>query len=354
MSREYAASYSDVPDAPEQGIAACTMKQFPYMPEHCIEWARAMLFDTKFIEYPTLFNTLLKDRAAFVSRIRSADDMLVVLQELKSLIKAEKTFASCINLAIDQFYAQFNFKIHAMITNFPRDYKTPMLNDKGEKIGETDFWVGEHRFPEVCQFNSKDSLHVDFVFAMANLFAFAFGIPGMSIAERDKFDQVLTQTRVTTPTYVKPPSAKSAEEVAQIEGLIQELEQCDLSGCSELKVADFEKDDDANFHIDFITASSNLRAWNYHISQTSRFQCLITAGRIIPALCTTTAMIAGLTQLEFYKVVKGMPASTSFAALSTHFFEFSRPRNCFEVLCLFEFVSLVVYSSDCKMSSRAT
>ena len=73
-----AASYSDLPDAPETGIAACTMKQFPYMPEHCIEWARQALFDTKFIDYPTLFNTLLTDRASFVTRIRKADDMLVV------------------------------------------------------------------------------------------------------------------------------------------------------------------------------------------------------------------------------------------------------------------------------------
>ena len=31
--------------------------------------------------------------------------------------------------------------------------------------------------------------------------------------------------------------------------------------------ADFEKDQDLNFHIDFITAASNLRAANYRIKQ---------------------------------------------------------------------------------------
>lgn len=27
--------------------------------------------------------------------------------------------------------------------------------------------------------------------------------------------------------------------------------------------ADFEKDQDLNFHMDFVTAASNMRAWNY-------------------------------------------------------------------------------------------
>jgi hypothetical protein len=33
--------------------------------------------------------------------------------------------------------------------------------------------------------------------------------------------------------------------------------------------ADFEKDDDSNFHIDFINAASNLRARNYRITEVS-------------------------------------------------------------------------------------
>jgi len=34
--------------------------------------------------------------------------------------------------------------------------------------------------------------------------------------------------------------------------------------------ADFEKDDDTNFHIDFINAASNLRARNYTIPECNR------------------------------------------------------------------------------------
>ena len=38
----------------------------------------------------------------------------------------------------------------------------------------------------------------------------------------------------------------------------------------QLNIVDFEKDDDSNFHMDFITAASNLRAENYSIPPADR------------------------------------------------------------------------------------
>eukprot|EP00483_Globobulimina_turgida_P000543 UN00543 len=69
---------------------------------------------------------------------------------------------------------------------------------------------------------------------------------------------------------------------------------------------EFEKDDDNNFHIDYITAVTNARARNYRIKETSRHKCKIIAGKIIAALATTTAMICGLVELEFYKLKLGL------------------------------------------------
>jgi ubiquitin-activating enzyme E1 len=68
-----------------------------------------------------------------------------------------------------------------------------------------------------------------------------------------------------------------------------------------MNVVSFEKDDDKNFHIDFITAASNLRAMNYGIPVASRLESKIIAGRIIPAIVTTTACVVGFMQLELYK-----------------------------------------------------
>lgn len=97
---------------------------------------------------------------------------------------------------------------------------------------------------------------------------------------------------------------------AAIESLKGELYAFDPKGLQQLDVHDFEKDDDTNFHIDFLTISTNLRAANYDIKKSERAHVKVTAGRIIPALATTTAMICGLVDIEFIKLVKGMRTET--------------------------------------------
>jgi ubiquitin-activating enzyme E1 len=61
-----------------------------------------------------------------------------------------------------------------------------------------------------------------------------------------------------------------------------------------MNLVDFEKDDDKNHHIDFLTATTNLRARNYRIEEGSRHKVKMVAGKIIPAIATATAMIVGM------------------------------------------------------------
>ena len=58
----------------------------------------------------------------------------------------------------------------------------------------------------------------------------------------------------------------------------------------DVAVNEFEKDDDMNFHMDFISGFGNLRARNYGIEEIEKFQAKLKAGRIIPAIATATAM----------------------------------------------------------------
>ena len=66
---------------------------------------------------------------------------------------------------------------------------------------------------------------------------------------------------------------------------------------------DFEKDDDSNGHIDFITSASNLRASMYSIEHADRFKTKRIAGRIVPAIATTTAAVSGLVSIAIITVI---------------------------------------------------
>lgn len=54
---------------------------------------------------------------------------------------------------------------------------------------------------------------------------------------------------------------------------------------------------------------SNLRARNYKIEEVDNFKVKLIAGKIIPAIATTTAMVVGAVGMEIIKFLLNKPAS---------------------------------------------
>ncbi|CAI9778637.1 unnamed protein product [Fraxinus pennsylvanica] len=90
-----------------------------------------------------------------------------------------------------------------------------------------------------------------------------------------------------------------------------------------------DDDDDTNYHMDLISGLANMRARNYGIPEVDKLKAKFIAGRIIPAIATSTAMATGLVCLELYKVINGghklEDYRNTFANLALPLFSMAEP-----------------------------
>lgn len=75
----------------------------------------------------------------------------------------------------------------------------------------------------------------------------------------------------------------------------------------------FDKDDADT--LDFVASSANIRSSIFGIDRKSRFDIKQMAGNIIPAIATTNAIVAGLSVLESFKVLRGDMAQSKEVSL---------------------------------------
>jgi len=327
-------SYSSSQDPPEKSIPICTLKNFPNAIEHTLQWARDM-FEGQFTQAPLTASQYIEE-AQFKEKTLALPGAqpLDTLQTVLRLIVKEKpdNFNDCVAWARLTWQELFHNQIAQLLHNFPPD----QITSTGSP-----FWSGPKKCPTILNFDMEDQMHFDFVEAAANLRAEVYGIKGTK--DKEEIKGILKQ--VVVPAF-EPKSGVTiavtdAEHQAQAENSMSDSEVLDklleeLPLAADLKAAgmritpaEFEKDDDSNGHIDFIVACSNLRAMNYSIPPADRLKSKGIAGRIIPAIATTTSLVAGLVSLELYKMVQGHTNpekfKNGFANLALPFFTFSEP-----------------------------
>lgn len=308
-------SYGSQRDPVDEDIPYCTLKSFPAQIEHCIQWARDK-FESSFAQKPSLFNkfwTTQGQPQQVIGNLKQGLPIEGAIQVSKIVRSKPVDWCACVALARLKFEKYFNHKARHLLHHFPRDTKL--------KDGSL-FWQSPKRPPVPQQCTLENPTHFSFIVSTAKLYAAACRIPKSTqdVSPRTISEIIqsvcVPQYTPSSKTIITDENAKKGADTGgdddfvdaanRIESAIQRVSH-QQTVISEMQVAEFEKDDDTNSHIDFMTAAANLRAAMYCIDSADRLKVKRIAGRIVPAIATTTAAVAGLVSIELVKLLEKFP-----------------------------------------------
>ena len=338
-------------------IPVCTLRHFPSLIQHCIEWSRDFFsgyFGNIINEVRLFFENynLFKEH---IQREGSAKYQLEKLATLKMHIDmiVYKDIKKMCEYAIKKYTETFDHNIRHLLISFPPDYK----NKDG-----TDFWVGSKRLPHPIPFDTGIDLCLTYVIKFVQILAHSLGVPisqeqlspenikkvcssipipefkprnkKIDLDEEENNNNIKDEKKEEEEFKIQKEKDSEEQKKAQkeVDQIFAELDKIKTSEFDSKKInpEEFEKDHDENGHIDFINAQANLRARNYGIDECDRNKTKKIAGKIIPTVLTTTASIAAVVSLQFYTVLQTNEPQyfrDCFFNLCSNYFFFTKPSD---------------------------
>ncbi|KAK6145241.1 hypothetical protein DH2020_022061 [Rehmannia glutinosa] len=384
-------NYGASRDPPEKQAPMCTVHSFPHNIDHCLTWARSE-FEGLLEKTPAEANAYLSNPGEYTSAMRNAGDAQARdnLERVIECLDRERceSFQDCITWARLKFEDYFANRVKQLTFTFPEDAATstgaPFWSaPKPETFGipVPDWAKHPKKLAEavdkviVPDFEPKKDVKI-----VTDEKATSLATASVDdVAVINELILKLDQCRKTLPTNfrMKPIQFEKVFSLYADMGFFDEYAWTEIRGFDEyvpcgwqasnslnksdddmknqsevVKIvivadgggSDFvwpynaaERvvarvsilDDDTNYHMDMIAALANMRARNYIIPEVDKLKAKFIAGRIIPAIATSTAMATGLVCLELYKVIDGSHKledyRNTFANLALPLFSMAEP-----------------------------
>lgn len=330
-------NYGASRDPPEKQAPMCTLHSFPHTIDHCLTFARSE-FEGLLEHAPAETNAFLADPKKYLATAKAARDSSACerLRRVQQILVTDScsSFGDCVRWARTLFETQFHDRIAQLVFTFPQDSATST---------GTAFWSAPKRFPSALTYSADDPSQASFMQAAAILKARTYGIqvpewatisPAKVARAAAEVDMPVFQpqsgVRIETDPEAAAAPVSSGDDEAVIAQLAEQLQavQERLPQGYKLEPVVFEKDDDSNFHMDFILGLANMRARNYTLQEVDKLKAKLIAGKIIPAIATATSLATGLVCLELYKTVQKKPIESfrnTFVNLALPLFSMAEP-----------------------------
>ena len=261
-------------------IPMCTLRLFPSKIEHCIEWAKDK-FNEFFVDDIKNLQNFISEPYQYLENIKDDEDKIKILNKIKILleIKLENNIGKCIELGKNIFLKIYKDDIIKITKMFPRDFKNK---------DNTYFWSGPKKFPKAIDLNDDSDYSEKFIIYFTKILLNALKVKYRQDLDLNQFYK--------GHNYLTMNDIKNLEE--NLLNLSKKIKNNSIS--PEI----FEKDLDSNNHINFIHICSNLRARNYGLEECDKLKVKLIAGKIIPAVSSTTSAITGFTSSQIYALLQ--------------------------------------------------